>query len=53
MNGETRQCGHDHKVIRYAIDSGLGEIVFLELCRDCRVMSNLKHVIKTEVIDLE
>jgi len=53
LNGETRQCEHDPKVLRYTIDSGLGEIIFLELCQACRIISYLKYIIKTEMINLE
>ena len=49
--GETHSCQHHPKIIRYTIDIGLGHIKFLELCQACRILSNLNHVIKTEVIE--
>ncbi|MBS3923315.1 MAG: hypothetical protein KGZ37_09250 [Nitrosarchaeum sp.] len=53
MNEESYDCPHDDvpKVIQYSIDIGLGKIGHIRLCQACRIISNFKHVIKTEVID--
>ena len=55
MSEESCDCPHDDvpKVIRYTIDIGLGKVGFLRMCQACRMVSNLKHVIKAEVIDYE
>lgn len=51
LSAKTRYCPHAPKVIRYSIDIGLGDTIFLELCTACRILSNLKHVVKMEVIE--
>jgi hypothetical protein len=55
LSVESCDCPHDDvpKVIRYTIDIGLGKIGYLRMCQACRMVSNLKYVIKAEVIDYE
>jgi len=50
---ESYDCPHDDvpKVIRYSIDIGLGKIGYLRMCQACRIVANIRHIIKTEVIE--
>ena len=53
LSEESYDCQHDDvpKVIQYSIDIGLGKIGYLRMCQACRIVANIRHVIKTEVIE--